>query len=136
MDVIEDKLGQNPLVPYETGIKLFIKIKSAIKLENPVIYLAFYDREQRNFGEVMNFLDGKTDINLLAGQETIFCAEFSEILFSQGIYSITVGMTHKSQGVNQSLFRVQSAIYFQVSGEHHGWAPMQFKPKWGLEIQS
>lgn len=132
VDGIEEKIDENPLVPYGAGIKLFIKIKSAIKLENLGIYLAFYDREQRNFGEVMNFLNGKTDVSLLAGQETIFCAEFSEILFSQGIYSITVGMAHKPQGAIQSLFRVQSAIYFQVIGGYHGWAPLQFKPKWSF----
>lgn len=131
-DGIEEKIDEKVLIPYGSEISLYVKIKSNIALENPGLYLAFYDREQRNFGEVMNFMEGSKGSKIQAGDSAVFRANFPEILFSQGIYSISIGMQHETGSARESLFRVQSAIYFQVSGQHHGWAPMQFKPRWSI----
>ena len=112
-------------------LSIHLKIKINRPITNPSIGLIFYDKEQRNFGEVMNFKDS-IDIQQANGMLTV-CATFPAVEFGQGIFSITIGLTDNSANVRTSVFRIQSAIYFKVLSKKHGWAPMQFTPFWKIE---
>jgi lipopolysaccharide transport system ATP-binding protein len=95
---------------------------------NPKMNLVFYDKEQRNFAEVLNFED---HIELHEVHDHItFKAIIPNLLFSQGNYSITVGLVEIENGIRKVIFRYQSAIYFHVNGKNHGWAPIQLDPHW------
>ncbi|MBP6978707.1 MAG: ATP-binding cassette domain-containing protein [Lentimicrobiaceae bacterium] len=116
-------------VNYGEELTVKVKIKLNREITKPNIYLAFFDRAQRNFGEVLNFKDEVRSIR----NDNVYCAfetYFPSIEFAQGIYSVTVGMSDLSDDVTRMIFRKQSAAYFTVRGKHHGWAPMQFHPRW------
>ena len=45
------------MIEYGDGLQIEIDILCKEKMYEPSIYLAFYDRSQRGFAEVMNFRD-------------------------------------------------------------------------------
>ncbi len=109
-------------------LNVHLQINTKEPLSMPKIGLMFYDKEQRNFGEVFNF-DDFIKIEKAEGEYT-FVAHFKEILMGQGVFSITVSLIDHTNGIRKSIFRMQSAVYFRVTSTHHGWAPMQFTPEW------
>lgn len=113
-------------------LNVHIKINIQEPLYSPVIGLMFYDKEQRNFGEVFNFSD-YVRMEKAEGNYT-FVAHFNEILMGQGVFSITVGLSDHSKGIRKSIFRMQSVVYFRVTSARHGWAPMQFTPVWSQKV--
>lgn len=123
--------GDEIFVNYGEELAINIKIKINHPIEKPSIYLAFYDRTQRNFGEALNFKDVFSSLDGQVGYYT-FEAHFPKIEFAQGMYSITIGLSDLSDTGRKTIFRNQSAVYFTVRGKHHGWAPMQFQPNWQI----
>ena len=99
-------------------------------IHNPKMHLAFYDKEQRNFAEVFNFKD-QIQLSEMNGLVS-FKAVISKLPFSQGHYSITIGLNEMENGVRRMVFRYQSAIYFIVDGKQHGWSPIQLDPQWEI----
>jgi lipopolysaccharide transport system ATP-binding protein len=128
-----EKVDDNILVPYCSSIKLKFQIKTHLDIKSTLFYLAFFDREQRNFAEVIQSeSDSNISETLEKGKLYEFEVIFDEIRFSQGIYSITLSMSGIIKENRETIFRIQSAIYFQVTGEIHGWAPIQLQPKFRL----
>jgi lipopolysaccharide transport system ATP-binding protein len=127
--------GDEQYVNYGEDLTVTIRVKKVQRIEKPSIYLAFFDRTQRNFGEALNFQDCDAMLDDQIGYYT-FAAHFPKIEFAQGIYSVTVGMSDLSPSSRKSIFRKQSAVSFTVRGRHHGWAPMQFHPEWTLIEES
>lgn len=125
------KPGEELCVDYGRELTVTIKVKINQRIEKAQIYLAFYDRTQRNFGEVFNFKDAIRGLNC-ENNSYMFEARFPRIEFAQGVYSLTIGMTDLSDNARENLFRKQSAVYFTVKGGPHGWAPMQFWPDWKI----
>jgi lipopolysaccharide transport system ATP-binding protein len=123
--------GEELFVNYGEELVVTIKVKMNQRIEKASISLTFYDRAQRNFGEVLNFQDAIPQLDGDGGYYT-FEAYFPRIEFAQGMYSITIGMSDLSDHARRILFRKQSAVYFTVRGWHHGWAPMQFQPSWKI----
>jgi lipopolysaccharide transport system ATP-binding protein len=121
-------------VTYGNALTITVQVTFSKPIENPSLYLAFYDKEQRNFCEVLNFKDAIGAIDPAKKQFT-FEAYLPKIEFAQGLYSITVGMTDLTDNKRETIFRKQSAIYFLVKGKHHGWAPLQFQPDWAIKEQ-
>ncbi len=114
-------------INYGEPLSIRITIKAAEIIVDPKVYLAFYDKEQRNFAEVFNFSD-VIHVDQLNSGISVFEVTLPELQFTQGKYSITVALS----GKDQSIFRFQSAIYFTVHGDTHGWAPMQLLPNWKI----
>ncbi len=116
----------------EHGAELCLSLElNCIKsVYNPRITLIFYDKEQKNIAETLNF------------EEQIELAEFEGLLsvkavlpraiFSQGNYSITIALSELENGARKIVFRQQSAIYFNVHSKVHGWAPFQLDVNWQL----
>jgi lipopolysaccharide transport system ATP-binding protein len=123
--------GEEIYVNYGESLKITIRIKTNQRIEKASIYLAFYDRTQRNFGEALNFKDAIPSLGQ-DGESFTFEAHFPSIEFAQGMYSVTIGMSDLSNNGRKNIFRKQSAVYFTVRGKHHGWAPMQFQPDWQI----
>ena len=61
-----------------------------------------------------------------------FSAVIPNIPFSQGQYSITIGLNEFKNEQRNMVFRYQSAIYFMVESKKHGWSPIQLNPVWEL----
>jgi lipopolysaccharide transport system ATP-binding protein len=99
-------------------------------VHRPKMHLAFYDQEQRNFAEVFNIFD-HIQVEEIDGPVT-FKAVIPQIPFSQGQYSITIGLNEFQDGVRNMVFRYQSAVYFLVESKQHGWSPIQLNPTWEL----
>lgn len=99
-------------------------------VHQPKMYLAFYDQEQRNFAEVFNFFE-HIQLEKITGAVTVK-AIIPHIPFSQGQYSITIGLNEYQDGMRKMIFRYQSAVYFLVESKQHGWAPVQLTPTWEL----
>lgn len=131
-DGVVETSNNNFIVPSGISINVFLKIKTFIEIKNPEIYLAFYDREQRNFAEVNNFPKDLCINFFEAGSERIYKVDLGPMNLAQGLFSITVALGENDASCRESIFRIQSAIYFQVTNAHHGWAPFQFKPQWQL----
>ncbi len=131
-DGIEETINENFIIPSGMSINVFLKIKTYIEIKSPEIYIAFYDREQRNFAEVNNFPLNLTDKSLKPNDEKVYHLHFGPMNLAQGLFSITVALGENDISNRQNIFRIQSAIYFQVTNAHHGWAPFQFQPKWKI----
>jgi lipopolysaccharide transport system ATP-binding protein len=113
-------------VKYGEELKINLKVEIDKTISEPFLYMAFYDKEQRNFAEIYSS-NGNFVIENISGLIAIE-AVIPSINFSQGIYSVTVAFSERKGG--QVIFRQQSAIYFQVVGSQHGWAPIQIRPIW------
>jgi lipopolysaccharide transport system ATP-binding protein len=122
-EIFEIKHGE------ELNIHLKIKLKSLVS--QPEVSIFFYDKEQRKFGEVMNSREYLpiAQANGMLEMKAIFPA----VEFGQGIYSLTIRLSENSDNKRKIVFRVQSAIFFKVLSKIHGWAPMQFTPKWEID---
>jgi hypothetical protein len=127
-----ETLNENFIIPSGMSINVFLKIKTFIEIKSPEIYLAFYDREQRNFAEVNNFPINPLDHYLKPNQEKVYQLDFGPMNLAQGLFSITVALGENDISNRENIFRIQSAIYFQVTNAQHGWAPFQFQPKWHI----
>jgi lipopolysaccharide transport system ATP-binding protein len=123
----------NIIIEYGSKLFLHIEVDCAEEVFAPEFYLAFYDKEQRNFAEVMNFTKQISFTSPVKGKLKVMTI-LDQINFSQGKYSITLAMSETVQGTRESLFRYQSALYFTVHGDTHGWAPIQFQPDWHVVI--
>jgi lipopolysaccharide transport system ATP-binding protein len=113
-------------VNYGKELKIKLEVEIDKTISKPHLYMAFYDKEQRNFAEIYSS-NGNFVIENKSGWIEIE-ATIPSINFSQGIYSITVAISKHKGG--QVMFRQQSAIFFQVVGAQHGWAPIQIRPIW------
>lgn len=123
--------NEEPVIEFEAPFNLHITVECLQPIRKPYIYLAFYDREMRNFAEVCNF-DDKLQVDSCTGTVT-FSVEISQLLLAQGKYSVSVFLSEEQDdGARQILFRYQSAIYFTVHSHIHGWAPVQFNPDWKI----
>lgn len=131
-DGLTELINDNIIVPSGIPISVFLKIKIFIKINRPEIYLAFYDREQRNFAEVNNFPNNILVNSLEPGDEFICKIDLGPMNLAQGLFSITVALGENDLDCRENIFRIQSAIYFQVTNAHHGWAPFQLQPIWGI----
>jgi lipopolysaccharide transport system ATP-binding protein len=131
-DGVVETINDNFIIPSGMSIKVFLKIKTYIEIKSPEIYIAFYDREQRNFAEVNNFPINPSANSLKPNEEKVYQLHFGPMNLAQGLFSITVALGENDISNRQNIFRIQSAIYFQVTNAHHGWAPFQFQPKWQI----
>ena len=112
----------------ELNVHLKIRINRAII--KPSLTLVFGDKEQRSFGDVLNFQD-YIHIEQASGILST-TATFQSIQFGQGVFSITSALFDNTDNIRKIVFRKQSAIYFKVFNKTHGWAPMQFTPEWKI----
>jgi len=118
------------IINYNASINIEVEIDCHKEVENPRVFLIFTDREQRNFGEVLNFSD-EIKISKHHGK-LLVSAILPNANFAQGKYSITVGLSQEKNGVREVIFRNQSAVYFTVHGTKHGWAPIQYNLDWKI----
>lgn len=116
------------MIEYGDALQIEIDIFCSEKVYEPSVYLAFYDRLQRGFAEVMNFRD-HIQVSELVGNVG-FSLTIPDIPFSQGKYSLSIGFSDKAHG---TLFRHQSVVHFAVHGKAHGWTPVQFSPAWKIK---
>lgn len=124
------ELGDEVVINYNENVKLELQIECFEALSNPGIYIAIFDNEQRNIAEIFNFRD-KIELDTVFGN--FFSAvEIQNLNLAQGKYSITIALNNIEDNVKNVIFRYQSAIYFTVLGETHGWAPFQLDAKWSL----
>jgi lipopolysaccharide transport system ATP-binding protein len=123
---------KNELIEIEYGADLTLDLQIDFKrrVENPDLYLVFYDKEQRGFAEIFNFRN-QVQLDGAEGVKT-FSARIPELFFTQGKYSVTIALKEKGLST-QVLFRFQSAVYFNVKGGFHGWVPVQINPSWTLK---
>lgn len=118
-------------VHYGDNLDISIELSCKTPIHRPNIWLTFYDKEQRPFADVRNF---KKKLMLDTIEENIvFTAHIPSIQFAQGNYSITIGLWEEKDGVRETLFRYQSAIFFNVDGDQHGWAPIQLATDWSVK---
>lgn len=84
------------------------------------VYLVVYDKEQRGvaeyFPEEGDFLHNNSTI-------TEFNLKFNQIIFSKGVYSITLALNCAETG--QTLIRAQSIAFFQVISHTNVWTAIQ-----------
>lgn len=124
------ELGDEVVINYNEKVSLELEIECFEKLYNPEIYIAIYDNEQRNIAEIYNFRD-KTVLDSVSGN-FISALEIQNLNLSQGKYSITISLNSLEDNVKTVIFRYQSAIYFTIHGDTHGWAPFQLDANWSL----
>lgn len=115
----------NLVIEQGDGLQIEIDILCKEEIYEPSIYLAFYDRLQRGFAEIMNFQD-YIQISELIGKAS-FSLTIPYLPFSLGRYALSIGFSDKMHG---TMFRNQSVIHFAVNGKAHGWTSIQFSPEW------
>jgi lipopolysaccharide transport system ATP-binding protein len=126
-----DWKDENIVLDTNEAFSFRIHIHSAQTINKPDIYLAIYDQEQRNIAEVFNFQNEIFSKDLDKGDH-VFEISFPGLPLTQGLYSLTIGLSSNNSASREVIFRYQSAIYFTVHNEVHGWAPFQLSPTWKL----
>jgi lipopolysaccharide transport system ATP-binding protein len=108
------------LVERLSDLEIEINLKIDREFKNPEPYLVFYDAEQRDVAEYfyekacpLENIDGVIHFKIL----------IPKIIFSKGLYSITVGLTEFRGG--SILMRAQSVACFQVKAEKNVWTAFQ-----------
>jgi lipopolysaccharide transport system ATP-binding protein len=124
-----DWKDENIVIETNEAITFRLHLYSTQNIKNPDIYLAFYDQEQRNIAEVFNFSSIIALKNLEEGNH-VFAIDFPGLTLTQGLYSLTIGLSSNNLRGKEVLFRHQSAVYFTVHNDIHGWAPFQLSPTW------
>lgn len=120
----------NVIINYNSPMQIEVEIDCIGEVHHPQVFLIFADKEQRNFAEVLNF---KEAISMAKHKGKLLVqASLPQANFAQGKFSITVGLIQQKDGVRETIFRNQSAIYFTVHGTKHGWAPIQYNLDWKL----
>ena len=118
------------VIEYGDSMTIEIHVECRTMIRKPHVYIAFYDNEQRNFAEITNCSDVLTSRD--KSGLLVFRTTIPRLDFSQGKYSISIGFSDKDALSKAALFRYQSAIYFTVHGNVHGWAPLQYSPDWQM----
>ncbi|MBI1240975.1 MAG: ATP-binding cassette domain-containing protein [Nostoc sp. RI_552] len=108
------------LVERLSDIEIEISLKVNQSFKNPEPALVFYDAEQRGIAEY--FYEGNEPLENINGLIR-FKISIPKIVFSKGLYSITVGLTESRNG--SILMRAQSVAYFQVTAEKNVWTAFQ-----------
>ncbi|MGK7933891.1 MAG: ABC transporter ATP-binding protein [Microcystaceae cyanobacterium] len=92
--------------------------------KNPEPFLVFYDVEQKGIAEYFYEED-----DLLKNTDGLlqFKIMIPQIIFSKGLYSITVGLLDRKKG--SIIMRAQSVAYFQVLAEKNVWSAFQLHGK-------
>lgn len=103
-----------------SDMEIEISLKVDQSFRNPEPYLVFYDAEQRGIAEYLYEEDA-----ILENSDGLlkFRILIPKIIFSKGLYSITVGLVDKRKG--SPLMRAQSVAYFQVTAERNVWTAFQ-----------
>lgn len=117
-------------IKYGNSFSVTLCLQINKTLRNPNIELMFYDKENRKFGEVLNF-NNKCAIQKSKGKVCV-TADFPSSQISQGVYSISIIIIDSPGNNRKTIFRMQSAIFFQALSNKHGWAPIQFEPDWQI----
>ena len=128
---VEMHAPKSPRFEYGQAVDILVQLDFKEPIQSPSLYIAFYDREQRNFAEISTFeVEQPLEIGL---GKTELRAHLNQLLLAQGKYSLTFGLWGIQDGVRRVYFRYQSAIYFTVHSQIHGWAPVQFCPRWEVK---
>jgi len=122
--------GDEIVIQYNEDMIIHFTIDCFDVLLDPSFYIAIYDNEQRNIAEICNFKK-KLIIDSVSGSFVISVI-IQNLNLNQGKYSITVALNSVQNNINTLIFRYQSAIYFTVHGDNHGWAPFQLDANWTL----
>jgi lipopolysaccharide transport system ATP-binding protein len=129
-DAADSETGKVFLIKHGEDLRIRIVLNCKEIIHNPHIYLAVFDKEQRNIVEMLNFSD-KIQTPDIKGIVT-FEAIIPNIPFSQGAYSLSVGFAETENNERRVLFRKQSIINFTVESVYHGWAPIHLSPDWKI----
>ena len=108
------------LVERLSDFEIEITLKVSQEFKNPEPYLVFYDVEQRDVAEY--FYEGTCPLENINGI-VHFKILIPKIVFSKGLYSITVGLFEYKNG--SILMRAQSVACFQVKAEKNVWTAFQ-----------
>lgn len=127
---IESKPGETLTIQYAAELTIEVEIDCLEGIPEPRLSYAFYDKEQRIFAQADNFSE-QIHVDKFVGVNKI-TATIPNIIFAQGVYSITISMHTKENNVREVLFRFQSAIFFNVEGKARGTAPVQLNAVWSL----
>ncbi len=115
---------------YGEDIYVEMDIELLQKVKKPYVALALYDKEQRVFAQVWNFME-QIDLEDYSGELKVR-TRIIRNNFAQGKYSITVILSDESVSSREVLLRIQSVVYFTVHSKIHGWAPIQMESEWDL----
>jgi lipopolysaccharide transport system ATP-binding protein len=129
-DAADSETGKVFLIKHGEDLRIRISVNCKETIHNPHIYLAFYDKDQRNFAEALNFGEFSRP-DSVTGLVTLE-ATIPKIPFSHGLFSITVSLSETRENERKVLFRLQSAISFNVESQYHGWASVELNPSWTL----
>ena len=129
-DAADSETGKVFLVKHGEDLRIRISVNCKETVHKPHIYLAFYDKDQRNFAEALNFGEFSRP-DSVTGLVTLE-ATIPKIPFSHGLFSITVSLSETRENERKVLFRLQSAISFNVESQYHGWASVELNPSWTL----
>ena len=100
-----------------------VHLNVSLKYPIPEVALIFYDKEMRGVAE---YFPEEGSLANKTGQLKLKFI-FNRIVFSKGIYSVTLVVKSDSNG--GILLRAQSAAYFQVLSERSVWTALQLEGK-------
>ncbi|WP_309740259.1 MULTISPECIES: ABC transporter ATP-binding protein [unclassified Chamaesiphon] len=118
----QPSLGQTDSILVErlSDFEIEVNLNVDRAFRNPEPYLVFYDAEQRGIAEY--FYEEAYPLENITGI-VHFKILIPKIIFSKGLYSITVGLNECKGG--PILMRAQSIVFFQVKAEKNVWTAFQ-----------
>ncbi|MFN4122580.1 MAG: ABC transporter ATP-binding protein [Flavobacteriales bacterium] len=125
--------GEPFTINYGDDLQISFQINCPKAIVNPLLTVAIYDVAQRNFAEIPDF-SKQVQLSEVSGHVT-FKVTIPKTQFAQGKYSIAVNFYERKGKDAHRIFRVQSAAFFHVHNQSHGWAPMQLMTQWEYSTQ-
>jgi lipopolysaccharide transport system ATP-binding protein len=121
-------------IEYGDDLHIDFHIDCKKHVKNPLLSVAIYDVAQRNFAEIPDF-SKQIQVAEISGKVK-FRVTIPKTQFAQGKYSIALNFYERLGEDVHRIFRVQSAAFFHVHNQSHGWAPMQLMTHWEYSTQN
>ena len=108
-----------------SDLSIDLELNIAQQYKTPELTIIFHDKVMKGVAELIRD-DSESKLINNNGSVNVKIV-IPEILFSKGLYSITIVLSKERGG--EIIFRYQSLAYFQVIAKNHIWSAFQLKGK-------
>ena len=108
-----------------SDLSINLELNIAQQYKTPELTIIFHDKVMKGVAELIR---DDSEPKLINNNGSVKVKiEIPEILFSKGVYSITIALSKERGG--EIIFRYQSLAYIQVIAKNHIWSAFQLKGK-------
>lgn len=127
--LIKHSINKNNKTTLQRGDDLIIELEIEIKEERlnvPLIYIEFRDKEQRSIAGVFNEKESYEFVN----DKLIVNIKIPKVLFAQGIYTYDLSVNNFEN--KSPILRINNVDVFQIESKTEMWVPFHLEADWQI----